>query len=329
MIHSAIRRLFVLCLLVLPIAAVSTVAAATGTSEPPATLKTIATPYLRTNQALHHLRMDPKGRFLAFGGDDGQNLWLADLKSQDIFQVSHGYVGGAFAWAPDGIRLFFREQVRQADGSVASILSAYDSALSRSVTLERIKGPTSYLTFDPRDLRLQLLSPGGIHSKRIYFPDERLARWQVGQRAEEGKWLATQQGILWVTQGGLAMRRLDDDGSGIESFDVSPDGNRIAWATRGGKVYLSHDGRLPQLVGPGRDPRWHPDRPEIIYAGGRVVGDTTIGYDLRLADLNGAGRFLTATQYSNERWPQWHPNGRQIIYTIAHTTDVYVMEFKP
>jgi hypothetical protein len=73
------------------------------------------------------------------------------------------------------------------------------------------------------------MSSNGIKTRRIYFPDERLARWQVAQRTEKGKWIVTQRGVLWVTQGGFAMRKLEDDGSPIESFDVSPDGSMIAW----------------------------------------------------------------------------------------------------
>ncbi|MGQ4827607.1 hypothetical protein, partial [Enterococcus faecalis] len=91
--------------------------------------------------------------------------------------------------------------------------------------------PTGYLSLDPRDLRLLLLGPKGIRTKHIYLPGERLARWQIAQRSDFGKWLATQQGILWVTQGGFAMRRLEDDGSGIDSFDIAPDGASLAWAT--------------------------------------------------------------------------------------------------
>jgi len=176
---------------------------------------------------------------------------------------------------------------------------------------------------------LQLMSLDGIRTKRIYFPGERLARWQVAQRNEPGKFLATQKGIIWVTQGGYAMRRLKDDAAALDSFDISPDGNWIAWATTEGHIYASHNGKTPKLIGFGRDPRWHPEKPLLVYAGARMVGNHVINYDLRVADMKGGGRFLTSTQYSDERWPQWHPKGNQILYTIAKTTDVYLLDFKP
>jgi hypothetical protein len=115
----------------------------------------------------------------------------------------------------------------------------------------------------------------------------------------------------------------------VESFDLSPDGEWVAWATLGGQVYVSKGGESPKLIGHGRDPSWHPERPLLVFAGARMVGKTPINYDVRIADLRGGGKFLTATQFSDERWPRWHPNGGQILYTIAHTTDLFLMDFAP
>lgn len=290
---------------------------------------TLTTPWIRSDRRLNHLRADPKGRYLAFVDENGKKLSVIDIKTKNIFEVTKHYVGLAFFWSPDGFRLFFREQLLTVDKQIGSRLKVYDTALSRSVTLEEMPFRTSVLTFDPRDLRMHLLSARGIRTKRIYFPDERLARWQVQQRHDMGKFLATQQGILWVTQSGYAMRRLNDDGSALDSFDISPDGSSIVWATKAGKVWVSKEGKSSRLIGDGRDPQWHPTRPLLLFAGGRMVGDSIINFDLRVTDISGTGKFLTNTQYSDERWPQWHPKGNKIIYTVDRTTDVYLLDFKP
>jgi len=318
---SGWQPLLVACILSIGTAVTATVATAS--------IKPVIIPFIRGSDALNHMRVDPKGRFLAYVGDHGLGLYLLDLKSKGIFQVSHGQIGASFVWAPDGFRLLYREQSIAESGQIASELKAYDSALAKSVSLDKMPYATGFLTLDPRDLRLQMLGPNGIHTKRIYFPGQRLARWQIAQRTENGKFLATQQGILWETQAGTALRRLEDDQSGVESFDISADGGSIAWASKNGHVYTSKGGRTPRLIGAGRDPRWHPDKPLLVYSGGRMVGNKVIGYDLRLADEDGAGRFLTSTQFVDERWPQWHPHGQQVIYTVAKTTDVYLMDFAP
>lgn len=288
----------------------------------------VTTPFLRGTAALNHMRLDPKGRFLAYIGDDGLGLSVIDIKSRNIYKVSDAQVGASFFWSPDGFRLFYREQAKASPASeVASVVKAYDCALGRSVVLDEIPMPTGFLTFDPRDLRMHLMSPKGIRTKRIYFPDERLARWQVAQRNEAGKWLATQAGILWVTQGGYAMRRLEDDDTGVDSFDIAPDGDAIAWATRGGRVYMMRSGKPVAMVGHGRDPKWHPEKPRLVFAGARMVGNRAASYDLKVVDGNGTSKWLTGTQHSDERWPHWHPDGNQIIYTMDRSTDVFLVDF--
>jgi hypothetical protein len=299
-------------------------------SRNPGTIKTVTTPFVRAPAQLNRLRVDPKGRFIAYVDDDGLGLNVLDLKTQAIYRASDAQVGASFFWSPDGYRLFFRELVKRPDGTVHSIIKAYDCALSRSVAFDDLPFPTGILTFDPRDLRLHLMSPKGIRTKRIYFPDERLARWQAAQRKDDGKFLATQGGVLWVTQAGYAMRRLEDDGSDLESFDISADGSSIAWATKDGGVYASVEGKKPTFIGHGRDPNWHPDKAWLVYAGARMVGKVAVNYDVRVADARGGGgRFLTSTQWSDERWPRWHPKADQVMYTVAKTTDVFLLDFKP
>jgi hypothetical protein len=319
-------------------------AAATGAATTAAAvqLQSVTTPWVRGNQALGNMRLDPKGRFLAYTGTALQGsagLNVLDLKTHDIYQVTRQPVGLSFFWAPDGFRLFYREMYKvpaaAAKGGddtpkeeIRSVLSAYDCALRRNVELDHLPFATGFLTFDPRDLRLHLMSMAGVHTKRISFPDERLARWQVARRTEDGKFLATQNGIVWMTQGGSAMRRLDDDGSAVESFDIAPDGSTIAWATAKGRIYASKNGGVPRFLAYGRDPRWHPDQPQLIFAGARLVGNKAVSYDIKIADLKGSSRFLTSTQFVDERWPQWTPKADQVVYTIAKTTDVYLLEFK-
>lgn len=291
-------------------------------------VKTLTTPFIRANDALEQMRLDPKGHFLAYTPQGGTGLSVVDLKTKSIYKVSNVQVGASFFWSPDGYRLFYREHQRTRSGGLKSVLKAYDCYLSRTVTIEEMPYPTGILTFDPRDLRMHLMSAKGIRTKRIYFPDERLAKWQIAQRTESGKWLATQQGVLWVTQGGFRIQRMDDDGKGLDSFDLSPDGSTIAWATTGGKLYISKDGRKPRFIAYGRDPQWHPAKPILLFAGARMVGNTAVSYDVRVTDMDGHGKFVTATQGTDERWPQWHPKGTQILYTVAKTTDVFLMDFK-
>ena len=297
---------------------------------PPEKNRTVSTtPWLRTQGSVEHLRIDPNGRFAAFTSAGGIGLRLLDLRSRRIHEIDPGQVGPSFFFSPDGFRLFYRILSKDSRGSVTSTIKAYDSALLKSIILEEAPGGSGFLTFDPRDLRFHYMTSSGVRSRRIFFPDERLARWQVEQWQGSGKWLATQNGILRITEGNFALERLADDKEPTRSFNISPDGSMIAWATASGKIYTAKEGGKSTFFDFGFDPRWHPSKPLLVYAGARRVGRQSISFDLKIGDLSTRRRFLTASQYSSERWPSWHPEGNRLIYTIDGTTDLWVLKIKP
>ena len=285
-------------------------------------------PYLRLDSAPTFLKLDPSSHFIAYAGKEGMGLSLTELKSKKIFQISAQRIGPSFFFSPDGFRLFYRELLQDPKSGVRTRVQVYDIAQHKTVTLDELASSSSYMTFDPRDFRLKLLHKGGIVTRQILFPDERLARWQAAQKRVDGKWLATQQGILWLTMSGYTMRKLQDDGSGVDSFDISPRGTAIVWATHGGNIYVSEEGSPARKIGEGLDPRWHPSKPLVVCAGSRKVGPKVINYDLKLIDTKGKGRFITNTQSSWERWPVFTANGESIIYTMSGSTDLYRMDLK-
>ncbi len=309
-------------------------------------LKPHSAPFIRANQQINQMKLSPKGRYLAYTDDTGLGLNVLDLNTKDIYRVTEAKVGLSFFWTPDGFRLFYRELVRpplkpahsdqereladlDRDAPIESKIKAFDCSVARNIEIDKIARSSGYLTFDPRDLRFLLMSESGIHTKKIYIPNQRLALWQIAGRHERGKWLATQKGILWVTQGGLSLRRMEDDQTELESFDISPDGQWIAWGTKGNKIYASREGKKPEFIDYGREPRWHPTRHIIVFAGARMVGNKPVNFDLKIADSKGQSKFLTSTQYSSERSPQWHKGGDKLLYTVENTTDLYLMDFRP
>lgn len=288
----------------------------------------ITKPWLRLESGAENLQLNRHATWLAYTLPDGNELRLIELATGRILQVSNQRVGPSFFWGPDGMRLFYREIQPISTTQVESRISAFDTALKKSVPIRTLPDVSGYLTFDPRDLRFQVLHANGILTQKLYFPDQRLAKWQVSKANNRGKWLATQKSMLWVTELGHKMAALKDDGSGVASYHIAPDSSEAAWATNDGFVYRSKLGEEPELVGRGRDPVFHPKKPYLLYAAANMSGPKIVSYDLKIVDAHGSDRFLTRTPLAGERWPQWTADGKTIIYTSEHTTDLFRMEFK-
>jgi hypothetical protein len=60
-----------------------------------------------------------------------------------------------------------------------------------------------------------------------------------------------------------------------------------------------------------------------------MAGNKATGSDLRVVDHMGRGRWITQTQFSDERWPQWEVDRDGIIFTKDKSTDLYHLDFKP
>lgn len=268
------------------------------------------------------LRLDPKGRFLAYRASE--SIKVLDLRDSSVDTVAKRVAAGpVFTWAPDGFRLIFARP----DQESGTDIDVYDAALGRTKTVRKIAAATGFPTLDARTLGAHVFSPAGVTSVELTYPDDRLAKWQLEHRQKDskGKYVATAKGILWFDRGGERMTRIEDDGAAVESFSMSPDGSAIAWATESGHIYRSYEGKPAEMVDRGRDPAWHPERAELVYAGARMTGEKITGYDLKVADDRDR-RFLTQTPFSDERWPQWRPGGKGLFYTVARTTDIFLLE---
>jgi hypothetical protein len=277
---------------------------------------------MRLTDSPEMLRLDPKGRFLAYRA--GDVIKVLDFKDSSIDFVAKGVQSGAsYSWAPDGFRLILARRTA-VEGTAIDV---FDAAINRSKNVRKIAVATGFPTMDPRTLGAYVLSTEGLATIQLTFPDDRIAKWQVSerQRVSRGRYVATQKGIIWFYKASEKMERLDDDGTQIESFAMSPDGSAIAWATEAGYIYRSIEGSAAEMVDRGRDPAWHPERMELIYAGARLTGEKITGFDLKVSDGKDR-RFLTQTPFSDERWPQWRPRGKGVIYTVARTTDIFLLE---
>lgn len=285
-----------------------------------------AEPILRLEGPIAHPKLQAENKYLAFTDLDGHRLRILDLANHDVVEVSGDRVGAAYFWSPDGVRLLYRALFPKGQ-TVASELRAFDTKLNRSVALDHVPGMSGFPTFDPRELKIFLMHEKGILLKQLDFPGERPAAWRKAKKPYDGQWVATQGGMLWLSDRGLSMKKLSDDGSGIQSFHVSPDGQRVAWATQAGKIYTAVAPRAEAIyLEDGRDPSWHPLHPMLAYVAPRQVGGKVYDYDIKISDLKSPGRFVRTTADLAERWPLWF-DADTLIFTADNTTDIFRLRF--
>lgn len=283
---------------------------------------------IRLEGPIFQAKMNASASLLAFTDTAGRSLRILDLKTHEVIEVTPHRVGAAFFWSPDGVRLFYRELIKKGQ-AVESLLQAFDAHLNQSVLLETIPGSSGYLTYAPYQQTAYLLHEKGILAKRLDFPGLRLANWQKKKPTYDGQWIATQSAILWLTDLGLTLKKMEDDGSGVASFSISPDGQSIAWASEKGLIYTAQAAHPEaRQIDRGRDPSWHPYLTLLVYAASRKIGEKTYDYDLKVSDLRNTPRFLQSSPDIAERWPIWI-DADTIIHTAEGTTDLLQLQLKP
>ncbi len=279
-------------------------------------------PWMRLANDPQQIKMNKTGTYLAYVESTRPGLFMVNVKDQNVYKVSDKKVGAAFFWSPDGHRLFYRE-MNQRIGKVNSEVKVYDTGLHKNVSINKMEGPSSFLTYDPRHQGMRILHATGIKHNQLKYPGKRAP---AKDKADVNSWLATPVGILQLSADGKAMHRIEDDKSGVSSFDISSDGKYIAWATTNGTIYVADtDAKVGTKIDRGFDPAWHPTKHVLIYAGARLLGNVAAGFDIKISDLAENQTFLTDSKFSNERWPIWQPDGKTIIYTKQRTTDLYKM----
>ena len=284
-------------------------------------------PYLRFSGSVHYPKVNKQNNLLAFTNKDGFGLKVVNLKTKEVANVTLQKVSHSFFWAPNGFRLFYKEMYQLGD-QVVSEIKAFDVPIQKSISIEKIKGPSGTLSFDPRDMRFYLYHQDGIARHQLQYPGERLARWQISQQNKDGYWVATENSILWVSNNGISIKKINKSKDRISSFDISPDGQSILWADSQENIYLSEKGSTQKFLSRGLDPKWHPNGKYLLYAHARILADKIIDHDIKFIDRTGVGRFLTQTLSSDERYPLWLQKSSSILYTHYSGTDIYEMSFK-
>ncbi|MGH9533672.1 MAG: S9 family peptidase [Terriglobales bacterium] len=183
--------------------------------------------------------------------------------------------------------------------------------------------------FQPRQVTHYTADDGGVINGLRLTPDGRTAVYALGHSTHDGHvpdpsslvtppqqdvWAVDLDGPVAGQPRALGVMNCSGDDNDCEDIQLSPDGQRAAWAARGQIWVAPVSGAQParQLCyarGHNTDPRWSPNGQAIAFASKR--GDHGFIAVYRFGDPR-----LTylAPSVDRDSLPRWSPDGRQIAY---------------
>jgi Tol biopolymer transport system component len=208
------------------------------------------------------------------------------------------------AWSPDGSKIAF---LRGNKPSSLLIMSA--DGTDRTLIQRRISKHRYYFFGRPA------WSPDGTQiafsTAARFFTSSGARRWDLR--------------IFVVNVDGSGLTRISRGRHQDSGPSWSPDGNLIAFTTRGGALATMHpDGsNRTRLVRRGSDPDWSPDGSQITFV--RRVGRTSTEVFLANSDGTDVVR-LTSTPDRWESTPVFSPDGTKIAFTSGNwRNDIFIM----
>lgn len=270
-------------------------------------------------------RWSPDGRYLAFGGTQYKGLWILEVASGDISQISDQESAGfAFHWSPDG-------------QTIVSRVTRYENQRRLNAVMTfSVSGEEKILqNFDKSKPGLPVWNSSGT---KVLIP-RRKDFQTIVMTAATDKNSAQVSTAFFLQQG--KMLRVDDDGRIVNRLDpfpgrrylnvaVAPDGQRVAFEVIGGNLYvMDADGNNLTDLGVGYRPQWAPDSRHVAYIISSDDGHQFQSADIFIADSQTA----KISQISDSRdllemSATWSADGQALAFDTDNDGKIYVQKLK-
>ena len=267
----------------------------------------------------------PDGVLIAFTAAQYQGLWVADVRSGALRQLSNDTGAGfGFNWSNDGAAIVAR-------------VSLYENFRRRSaLKLFEVSTDQARLLSDFQSGRM---SPPALtdHSRRAYVVEgQDLAFFDTGIETTAP---SADPLLAFIRNGKIAVTK--SDGSNLQVFDplegqrylnltLSPDGQRLAFEVVGGDLYvMGVDGSGLTDLGVGYRPQWSPDSRYLAYMVTEDDGHQYLSADIYIASADGS-EIVNLTNSDNlmEVNPSWSPDGKQLAFNSYEDGVIYIVEIE-
>jgi Tol biopolymer transport system component len=268
----------------------------------------------------------PEGSSIAFTTEGYKGIWIIDLTSGKVKQVTDEYGAGyGFKWSGDSKSILARvskyEGLRRYNAIKIFYVEAGDSELL-----------SDYRTIMPG------LPQFALGDERVFlYSRNKVELFDTGFKAEPLKKVKGSSKIIYLRDDKIAVEDLENNhleifepvkGERVLNLQASPDGNKEAFEIIGGDMFVMNiDGSGLVDLGKGSRPKWSPDSQYIIYMITEDDGHKILSSDIYKIRIDGSEKTnLTGSADKIEMNPCWSPDGKMIAYDLQDEGAVYILE---
>ncbi len=264
-------------------------------------------------------KWSPDGEQIAAAGASYTGLYLFDFPTGNMQVLSTTYSAGyGFAWSHGG-------------SQIAAKISEYENMRRKhtlvsidvaDVTQRVLSSPRSMMSGRPRwssdDAYLYLTFTNKFESFHLN---------ESTRSALEPTHHFVKEGHFQERNGDLDIPLFTDQDR-IYSYEISPDGTKIAYSTSGQRLWLADiSGENVINLGRGMSPSWAPDGAWITFMFNEDDGHSITHSDIYVVKADGSSRMnLTNSDDMIEMNPQWSPDGAWIVFDTDRLGQIFIQQ---
>lgn len=270
----------------------------------------------------------PNGKMIAFTGINYQGIWILNLETNNVKQISDEVSAGfGFKWSPDSKYILSRVALYEGMNRLNAVkLFGVETGESKLLTEYRTKMPslpdwaaTSEMVFINNDMEVEFFTTG-----------IEVTESQSGSNKNNISFIRNNKvGLMDLNTNEIKI--LDPvNGSKYLNLSLSPDNQKIVFEVYGGNLFVMNvDGTSLTDLGKGYRAKWSPDSEYIICQVSTDDGHTFLTSDIYKIKIDGSEKInLTVSDNRLEMNPCFSPDGKQVVFDAFDDGSIYLMNLE-